>query len=240
MIRNSEPHRGDESEGAEWPRWQDFLNAVALLTLAPLPRPDRRSEGFGRATLFFPLVGLLIGALLVGLNAVIAGRLPHWLAGIALVAAWEALGRAEVFRACLDEGRAGVPVTMASGALLLVKTVAVGATTAARPAALLFAPMLARWCMVVLAVGTRDAETAGRKFNSSITFREFALTSVFTFGVVFGMAQAFGLFVVLCAAGACLVLRLLSHQWANGVSWRFLLASAEGIEALVAAIVALA
>ena len=226
------PGEGQAAGRPPLPQPCDVLAAVGLLTVLPLCRPDRTSAAFGRATLFFPLVGLLMGALLVGLNAVLAGRVPSWLVAILLVAVWEAASGAALIRA-LSQGDAGALAVSGYVAVLLAKIGGVAFAAGARPAAVLFAPTLARWGMVVLAVGARDAEAPRRKFNSAITFREFALTSVFTFAVVFALAEAVGVVVVLCTAAGTLGLRLLSHRWLGGVSSRFLLASAQGIETLV-------
>ncbi len=77
-----------------------------------------------------------------------------------------------------------------------------------------------------------------RKFNPAITFREFAVTSVFALAVVFTLAEAAGILVVLCAAMLAVVLRLLAHRHRGGISWPFLLLSTELIEALVLAVFA--
>jgi cobalamin synthase len=122
-------------------------------------------------------------------------------------------------------------------ALLVIKIVLLARYAASRPAALLFAPMLARWAMVVLAVGARDAAAPSRKLNPAITFREFAFTSVFTCAVVFTVAEAFGILLVVGVAALTLVLRLLRHRRPGGTSWPLLLASAELVELLVLGIV---
>ena len=53
------------------------------------------------------------------------------------------------------------------------------------------------------------------------------------------MKMATGMLVVVCVAAVSLALRLLAHRWRGGVSWRFLRASAAGIEAFVIALFAL-
>ena len=118
-------------------------------------------------------------------------------------------------------------------AVLVIKVVLLATHVAGRPAALLFAPLLARWAMVVLAVGARDAAAPSRKLNAAITFREFALTSVFTCAVVFTVAEAFGILLVVGVAALTLALRLLQHRQPGGTSWPLLLASAELVELLV-------
>src|SRR5437879_13516823 len=67
----------------------DFLAAVGVLTCLPLSRPDPKSAACGRATLFFPLVGLCIGMPLAALHWLVAPGLPRWLAATLLVGVWE-------------------------------------------------------------------------------------------------------------------------------------------------------
>jgi len=202
------------------PHLQDLWAAFALAMAFPVPRPDPRSDAAGRATLFFPVVGLALGIGLSGAREVLDDHVPPWIVAIVMVGVWQLAGwRAE--RAAI------VGWTSA-----LVKMLCL-AIAPVRPAGLLFAPMLGRWCMVVLATGARDATAPGRKFNSAITFQEFALTSVFTFALVFAVAEAFGILIVVSVAAVALILRLAAHRWRGGVSWRFLTATAQAVEAVV-------
>ncbi len=235
MSDEHDASAGTDVEHAPLPRLRDLLAATGTLTVVPLPRPHPGSEAFGRAALFFPVVGLLIGALLAGLHWLAVSRLPPWLAGVVVVGAWEALTGGALLRAWTPRRAAGLVVMGASVAVKIACTVA----AASRPAALLFAPLLARWALVVLATGVRDAAAPERKFNPAITFREFALASVFSFAAVFAVAEAFGILLVVSVAALTLGLRLLVHRWTGGVSWRFLLACVEGIEVFVLAVCAL-
>lgn len=222
-----------ETQAVPRPRPADLLAALGTLTVLPLPRPDPGSEAFGRAALFFPLVGLLIGGLLAGFHGMLASRLPPWGAALGVVGVWEVLTQPALLRARRLSGAARLALMVA---LAATKT---AGTLAARPAALLFAPLLARWALVVLATGVRDAAAPKRKFNPAITFREFALASVFAFAVVFVVADAFGVLLVVSVAGTTLGLRLLAHRIAGGVSWWLLLVTSQAIEILVLALCAL-
>lgn len=223
---------GLERDGAAGPpRLRDLAAAAGLLTVLPLDRPPPRSAAFGHATLFFPLIGLLIGAVLAGLQRLLAIGGPPWLVALLLVGAWEAIGRAETLRVWRrTHGLGGAAVMLG---ILALKVAGLAAGSGVRTAALLFAPLLGRWGVVVLATGARDAAAPGRKFNPTITFREFAWTSVCTFAVVFLAAEAVGIVVVVCIAALTLALRLLGHRLLGGVSWPFLLAGAQAIETLV-------
>jgi cobalamin synthase len=225
------------------PRPRDLVAALRLLTALPMEGPEHQSEAFSRAALFFPVVGLMIGALLAGLRGLMGSRLHGWVLSIALVTVWETLSGAELLRlqwrgwnAEPDDRGLAAAATVIS---LVTKVVCMAQPSGSRPAALLFAPMLARWSMVVIAVGARDADAPARKFNAAIAFREFAWTSVFTFTVVFAIAEAFGIFVVVSTAALTLAVRSLAHRWTAGVSWRLLLLAGQGIESFVIVLFAL-
>jgi adenosylcobinamide-GDP ribazoletransferase len=234
-MREDDAQAGADAEHTPLPQPRDLLAAFGTLTILPLPRPNPGSEAFGRAALFFPLVGATIGAVLVGVHWLTSGTLPQWWAAAVLVGAWEVLTGNALLRAWQTSSAGGIA---ALGGGTAAKAVCLG-VAATRPAALLFAPLLARWALVVLATGVRDAAAPGRKFNPAITFREFALASVFSFAAVFTVAEAFGIVIVVAVAALTLGLRLLVHRWAGGVSWRFLLVCVEGIEVFVLALCAL-
>lgn len=228
-MRRVEPVETHDS-GREpwWPQLRDLQAALGMLTALPFDRHDIRSGAAAPATLFFPVVGGLIGLLLVGSNRLIAAHLPPFVSAIILVAIWEAVAA--------GSGEAAPGYRLFLAVVLLAKVALLAAHITSRPAALLFAPLLARWAMVVLAVGARDAAAPARKLNAAITFREFALTSVFTCAVVFTVAEAFGILLVVGVAALTLGLRLWQHQRLGGTAWRRLLASAELVELLVLAI----
>src|SRR5262249_47294038 len=76
------PATGDDGGPAALTPVDDLAAALGGLTCLPLPRPDPRSAAFGRSTLFFPLVGLGIGALLLALHRLLVLLLPRWLAAV--------------------------------------------------------------------------------------------------------------------------------------------------------------
>jgi len=234
MSAEHEPSFQPDTEATPLPRPADFWGALGTLTVLPLPRPNPGSEAFGRAAIFFPVVGMLIGTLLVGVQWVTVSRLPRWWAALAVVLTWEATTGAALERA---NQPAGVFRFVALAAIAAAKTVCTIAA-ATRPAAFLFAPLLARWALVVLATGVRDVAVPGRKFNPAITFREFALASVFSFAVVFAVADAFGIVIVVGVAALTLAVRMSVHRWVGGVSWRFLLGCVEAFELFILAVCA--
>jgi len=64
---------------------QQFLAALQFLTLFPIRR-SFSAEQLGRSTVYFPLVGLLVGLILAGLSYLLGWLLPRSLVNIILVA----------------------------------------------------------------------------------------------------------------------------------------------------------
>ena len=215
---------------------RQLLAAIGLLTALPLPRPDTDSESFAGSTVFFPLVGLLLGVLLATLRWGVGRQLGAWTVAIIVVVAWEGLSGAAFRTGPRGDQAAGRIAAIILG--MAAKVACLAQQAGGQPAALVFAPMLGRWAMVVLAVGARDARAPERKFNPAITFREFALTSVFSCGVVLATAEAFGVLIIVCVAGMTLLLRALLHR-RGGISWQWLVADAELTELLVLALFSL-
>lgn len=66
--------------------WRPLMLALAMLTTLPVPRvPDPGPDALGRAPLTYPLVGLLLGALMIGASWALFDLPP--LAGAAIVLA---------------------------------------------------------------------------------------------------------------------------------------------------------
>jgi cobalamin synthase len=232
------PPEGDtQSSSLSIPGPADLLGALALLTRFPLPRPDVREPTFGRAAMLFPVAGALIGCLVLALDAAIGSFLPQapmLLRSAAVVVFWESIVR----RSADDRDSSSKALALAALGLAAFKTIALCYLPAPRTIALLFAPLLGAWSMVVLAVGARDAGIRGRKFAPAVLFNEFALASLFTFGIVFATAEAVGVLVVVVAAASTLALRLLSHARIGGISWVAVVLAAALVETAVLSILA--
>ena len=109
-----------------------------------------------------------------------------------------------------------------------------------RVVALLFAPMLARCSMVVIATGSREAREDGKqgKFSRELTFREFGLASTVTFAIVFLTTHFLGLLLVLATGFLTIGLRLLVHWFRGGVDRASLHGLGEIVQLTVLALVA--
>ncbi|MDI6688959.1 MAG: adenosylcobinamide-GDP ribazoletransferase [Actinomycetota bacterium] len=63
-----------------------FFHALKFLTIFPIPEPKRQDlKSLGRSTTFFPLVGLLLGLILVAFNFLLSYFLPHRVVNFLLV-----------------------------------------------------------------------------------------------------------------------------------------------------------
>lgn len=200
----------------------DLFAALAVLTPLPWRRPDSHRVDYARATIFFPIVGAMIGLVLMGLDQAVGPRLSASIGAAVVVVSW-ALAAGEW------RNRSGwwLPLSWAT------KLACLSTLHSTRPAALLFAPILARWGMVVMLTGARDAQHPERKFNPQVTFREFAIASVISGAIVCTLAEVVGVVLYVLSGGLLLALRLLTHRFYGGVSERSLAFTIQIIEILV-------
>jgi len=161
---------------------KSFLVAFQFLTIIPLPfRIDCEAQDLGRSTAVFPLVGLTIGALLAGLNWLIAPWLARPLTDALLITALAAMtgalhldgladvcdgiaarGGRERFLEVMKDSRVGAVGVVGIVLGLLLKWQALLAVPAGlKIQALLFVPALARLAQVLAMTGARHARQDG-------------------------------------------------------------------------------
>lgn len=159
-----------------------FFLALQLLTRLPVPAlADIRPRDWGRAVLFFPFVGLLVGAILAGLQGLLSGSEPLLQAAL-LTVAWVALtgglhldgladcadawvgghGNREKTLAIMKDPASG-PIGVAAVVLaLLVKFAALAALVKGHVAiTLLLAPLLGRTALPALLLAAPYARPGG-------------------------------------------------------------------------------
>ncbi len=143
----------------------DFRIALALLTIIPVRYREPISA---RAYAYFPLVGLLIGAMLVMAHFLLRALLPNLVAAALLLALWVMVSGAlhldgfadacdALFAATTRERRLEILRDVHLGTfgavgvllLLIVKFAALASVTSFAP--ILLAPLLGRWAMVFAA-----------------------------------------------------------------------------------------
>ncbi len=147
---------------------RSLLFALGFLTSIPVRTPAPQAGDLGRAAIWFPFVGAIIGAVLVVMQLILTRFFAPLLAGALIVVVWIAVTgglhldgladcgdgllaatsrerRLEIMR----DPRLGTFGGMVLVMHLLIKTLAVASLTA--PIALLLAPALARWLMLFVA-----------------------------------------------------------------------------------------
>jgi cobalamin synthase len=109
-----------------------------------------------------------------------------------------------------------------------------------RTVALLLAPTLARWAMVVQCHGGRGtpARAPATAIVGRASFREFGIASVTALGAALVLADARGLAAAMGAAGIMLGMRVLAHRRLDGVSGRLVAATGGLVELEVLVVLA--
>ncbi len=202
-----------------------FLVALQFLTSLPVPlRRLYKPEEMGRAMSYYPLVGLLIGILLAGLDYTLRQMLlPAPAVGAAVLASWVLLTgglhldglmdvcdgvfsqatperRLEVMR----DTRAGSYGVLGAACILLLKYgFILSLPVAYRSAALLLAPVMGRWTMVLAAAGFPSARPSGMGHTAkmSVGVRQVLVATVTALAAAAAFARGPGL-----ALAAALVL----------------------------------
>jgi adenosylcobinamide-GDP ribazoletransferase len=144
-----------------------LIAAIRFLTCLPMPGASAGMDELQRALVFFPLVGLALGGLLVLLDAVLTPVFARPLVDFGLLAALVLLsgalhldglidsadglfdpGSAERRLEVMRESWAGPRGAAAALGILLLQFAALRSLPDDRAAALLLAPMLGRWAIV--------------------------------------------------------------------------------------------
>jgi adenosylcobinamide-GDP ribazoletransferase len=189
-----------------------LLAAIQFLLLSPvfIRRPFTARE-LGRATAFYPLVGLLLGALLAAADTLLAYLFPLPVRSALVLALWAIMTGALHLDGFLDscdgllggstperrldimrDERVGA-YALAGGVLLLITLFgSLESITNGRWAVMLLAPMLGRWGMTLAVVSFPYARTTGlgRDIKDHAGFQQLAIAT-FTTLVAVGMLAFF-------------------------------------------------
>jgi len=190
------------------------LAAFQFLTIFPtVIKRLFTPEEMGRAVGFFPLVGLALGGILLGLDSGLRLFLPPQLAAALVVAAWLVLTRALHFDGFLDifdalfggftperrleimkDSRVGA-FGVAAGVLLIFSKLFSIADLVNRPAALLLAPVLARWAIgiAIFAFPYAREKGLGRDMKDKTGWPQVILASLVALVLAWFLAGWWGL-----------------------------------------------
>jgi adenosylcobinamide-GDP ribazoletransferase len=206
---------------------KSFLAALQFLTIFPWPRRvDRSAAEVAEGSVFFPVIGFLLGLILVLVNSAFKPIVPAGILSVALVAllallsrglhldgladTFDGLGaggeRERVLRV-MDDPRTGVFGVLAVVLVVFFKVRAIELMDAARWRALLMAPLLGRWAVVLLAYRSLAAkEGLGSTLIGHMAGRQLFFATIITvvlatvFSGVVGIALMIGiaLFTLAC------------------------------------------
>ncbi len=194
-----------------------LLAALQFLTVIPVKR-SFSAEQIGRSTTYFPIVGIIIGLILAGLNYLLGLVLPASIVNVLLVAAMVLLSGALHLDGLVDtcdgiaghrtpeerwqvmhDSRAGGFGVIGAALLLLVKFVALDSVP---PCLMMFtlvaAPVISRWAMVyaVFAYPYARPSGLGKTFKEATGWQQFIIATLVTVALSAGLFQIAGLVVL--------------------------------------------
>jgi adenosylcobinamide-GDP ribazoletransferase len=207
-----------------------FLEAVRFLTFIPLPARDASWEEVGRSTAYFPLVGMLLGSILVLADALLGKIWSRLLVSAVLVVLWVILtgglhldgladtvdglrgGRGREERlAIMKDSRLGTFGGVAVFCLLALKLAFVSELSPTwRGRGLLLTPTLGRWAMVygIWAFPSARPGGTGDLFKEHSGLRELVLATVLALMATLSLFHLWGLAIL---GGLWLAVALLSR-----------------------------
>jgi adenosylcobinamide-GDP ribazoletransferase len=216
-----------------------FFAALEFLTVFPRPKGIAYTANeAGPAAIFFPVVGFLLGAILALVNIVLESFSGPALASVTLVAILALLtrglhldGLADTFdglgagadreRALtiMDDSHTGAFGAIAIALLLFFKIHGIEVIESERWRALLTAPMLGRWAMVLLAYRSRSAKPGlGSMLVDQLKSKHFIGASLVAAVFAAAILRALGVAILLWVALFTLAAKKFLHRRLGGVS----------------------
>jgi len=194
-----------------------FLAALQFLTIIPVKRTFS-VEQIGRATGYFPLVGIIIGAILAGLDYLLVLVLPPALVSVLLVSAMVVLSGALHLDGVVDtcdglaihgtpeerwevmhDSRAGGFGVIGAALCLLVKFVSLNSVPQTwMTFTLLTAPAISRWTMVyaIFACPYARPSGLGKAFKQATGWQQFLMATLVTVVLATSLFRLAGLVIL--------------------------------------------
>lgn len=199
---------------------------------------DRAADEIGEAAFFFPLVGFVLGSILVLVNLLLEPFSPPALLSLALVAVLALLSRgfhldglADTFDGLgaggdpervlriMDDSHTGVFGVLAVVLVILFKARSIELLDAERWRALLMAPLLGRWAMVLLGYRSRAAkEGLGSILIGRMEGKHVFFATVVTLILVAGFLGVVGIAIMVWIGIFTLGCRIYFHRHLGGVT----------------------
>jgi adenosylcobinamide-GDP ribazoletransferase len=218
-----------------------FLIAIQFLTIIPLPFSVRCGEkDLGRSLAYFPLAGLAIGAMLVGLNYLLSMVLPRGVVDLLLVTALTivtgvlhldgladvcdglaARGGRERFLKVMKDSHIGAAGAVGLALALLLKYEALLSIPAEMKQQVLFCfPMLARFAQVMMIVGARQARSdgLGSLFINGARWPQLLLATMTTLAAALLLMGFRGLWIFVAACLLTWTLKAWFHRRLGGIT----------------------
>jgi len=216
-----------------------FFAALQFLTLFPWPkRTARGADEVGRAAIFFPIIGLLLGATLIAANWLLASIATSELSSVTLVAllalltrglhldglgdTFDGLGadgdRERVLRV-MDDSHIGAFGVMAIVLVLFLKIHALASMDVDRWRALLVAPVLSRWAMLLLGYRSKSAKAGlGSILIDHLETKHFLFATFITLLLVAAVLQGTGIAMMAWVAVFTLASKRYFHRSLGGLT----------------------
>jgi adenosylcobinamide-GDP ribazoletransferase len=229
-----------------------LLAAARYLTIVPIPgAAPGRASAFGGAAVWFPVIGLGLGAVLVGVDRVTALLFPSLLAALLTVTAWKLLtgglhldgladsldglaGRDSAHRlAIMRDSRIGAFGAMGLILVLLLEIVAVSELSPGlRGRTLLIVPVIARATPPLLVRLFRPArsEGLGAAFSASVDWWAAPVALAFAVAVALGALQTLGVLVFALSVACAVALAWFIVSRVSGITGDVLGAAIEVAE----------
>ncbi len=231
--------------------------AFGCLTILPVgPRSTPRDVAFGRSWIWFPLIGLLIGSILVAANHVLAQQIPAAVTAALILSLWIVLtgalhldGLADVCDGLyagrtpderlriMKDPHIGTMAAVAITAHLILKFAMIHSLPASALApSMLLAPCMARYAMGVLGTTLPYARTDGgtaASFVRHATPRSLLIVLTVALVLSWLIARRAGLGLLAVASGVAWLLRTVFFRTLGGVTGDALGATGEIVESVV-------
>ena len=215
------------------------LAALQFLTLFPWPkRMERSADEVGRATIFFPVIGFFLGSILVAVNFLLAPFSNTTLLSVLLVSllalltgglhldglgdTFDGLGTGDDRERALrimDDSHTGAYGLIAIVLVLFLKIHAIEGIGVDRSRALLAAPVLGRWAMVLLGYRSSAAKAGlGSTFMDHLSRKHLVLATLITLVLVAAILHGVGVAIMLWVAIFTLASKNYFHRRLGGVT----------------------
>jgi adenosylcobinamide-GDP ribazoletransferase len=213
-----------------------FLAALQFLTSIPVPlKRELSPEQLGRSTAYFPLIGLIIGGILVALSWLLGFILPASVVNVLLIVALVIVTGAlhldgfadtcdgiaghkpveERWRV-MHDSRTGAFGVVGIALLLLVKYVSLNNIPPVfMTAVLLFMPVVSRWAIVYAIFVYRYARPSGlgTAFKQATRWPQFTAATIFTLAISAALYPLFSVTGFLLIFGIWIITTALSFYF---------------------------